>query len=195
MSLTVKQLNVLRTFHQATAEEIQNGMLWYRQTNEEADHIAEQSGKSVACVAGIIAAMSPGLRWETNVEAAERVIRGEKLDGLGVRWYANVRKARKIVKGHNPDVVLRGNKVKAFAACITNPSNEVSVCIDGHCYSIWCGRRIPLAEVPALTDRLYYRIAGDFTIVARNLCLLPMQMQAIVWLTHRRLHGVTSIQE
>ena len=133
-----RQINILKVYHQASAAELQSGMRWYQQAHEDATAIAN----TLPIGAGAIAALSPGLRWESNVEAARRVIAGESLDGLGVRWYDGVRKAKRIAKGHNPLVVLKGNKVRAFYSCILSPDASQSVCVDGHAYSVWAGKRI-----------------------------------------------------
>lgn len=188
--MNVRCLNLLATYHKANAAEICDGQLWYRDRNCEANRLAEENGLTIRQTAGIIAAVSPGLRWEKNVECAERIIRGESLNGLGVRWYNGVRKAERILAGHDPDVVLKGNKVRAFASCIVNPSDSVAVCIDGHAYAIWCGRRIPLDDVPPLNNRLYHRIAGDYVFVAKVLSIRPCQLQAVTWCCWRRLHNV-----
>lgn len=188
--MTVRQQNILRTYHAATADEIRDGMTWYRAANEEADRLATENNLTVRQTSAIIAALSPGLRWERNVEAAERVILGESLDGLGVRWYDGVRKAKRILRGHNPDVVLRGNKVRAFNSCIADPSMTMAVCVDGHAYAIWCGKRINLEDVPTMNNRLYHRIAGDYVRVAIDLAIRPCQLQAIVWVCWRRIHDV-----
>jgi hypothetical protein len=188
--MTVKQLNILRVYHQATADELVCGLNWYRDANCEADRLSQEKGILIEQSAGIIAAMSPGLRWDRNVEAAERIIQSRSLDGLGIRWYDGVRKAKRILRGHSPCEVLKGNKVKAFYHCICHPQNETSVCCDGHAYSIWAGRRITLDDVPPMNNRLYHRIASDYVIVSRDLSVSPCQLQAITWCTHRRLHEV-----
>lgn len=187
--MSIRHTNILRTYHQASADEMQSGMTWYRSANEEADRLSVENNLTVAQTSAIIAAVSPGLRWERNVECAERIIKRESLKGLGVRWYDGVRKAKRVLKGHNPLEVLKGNKVRAFYACIANPSTTIgSVCIDGHAYAIWCGKRITLDDVPPLNDRLYNRIAGDYVEVARQLSIAPCQLQAVTWQTWRRIH-------
>ena len=185
-----KELNILAVYNQASKEEMRAGIGWYADARDEADRLAETYGLTLNQTAGIIAAVSPGLRWENNAETAERIIRKEALTGLGVRWYDGVGKAKRIVRGHNPDVVLKGNKVKAFYACILNPDNALSVCIDGHAYAIWQGTRVTLDDVPSLTDRLYHRIAGDYLAVAKLVKLSPCQLQAITWVAWRRMHNV-----
>ncbi len=189
--ITVKQSNLLRVYHQATADELVCGLNWYRDANCDADRLASENGILIEQSAGIIAAMSPGLRYERNIEAAERVIRGESLMGLGVRWFDGVRKAKRILRGHAPSEVLKGRKVLAFYHCILHPQNETSVCIDGHCFAIWAGRRIALDDVPPISGRLYHRIASDYCVVARDYSISPCQLQAICWVVWRRIHGVT----
>lgn len=189
--MTVKQLNILRVYHQANVDEIRDGLNWYRDANCGADRLAEENGLTIRQTSAMIAATSPGLRWERNVECAERIIRGESLEGLGVRWFDGVRKAQRILRGHNPDVVLKGNKVRAFNSCIADPSLTMAVCVDGHAFSIWQGRRITLDEVPPMTDRLYHRVADDYCRVSFDLAIRPCQLQAITWVAWRRLNGVT----
>jgi hypothetical protein len=78
--------------------------------------------------------------------------------------------------------------VRAFFACISEPATTQAVCIDGHAYSIWAGRRITLDAVPPVSDRLYNRIVGDYVVVAKHLGIRPHQLQAITWVAWRRLH-------
>ena len=183
-----RERNILRVYDQATRDEVRDGLVWYQNAHEDA--IAISFPRSVVVGAGMIAALSPGLRWERNVKAAERLINNQTLEGLGVRWYAGVDKAQAILLGEHPDKVLGGNKVRAFYRCILNPNDGLSVCVDGHAYAIWCGRRITTADTPALTDRMYSRITGDYIAAARTIGMLPMQLQAITWCTWRRLHNV-----
>lgn len=191
--MNARCLNILRVYHQATADEMASGLTFYRSANEDADRIAEETGLGTAQVAGVIAAMSPGMLWERNVEAAERVIRRESLQGLGVRWFANVRKARKIARGHDVMTTLKGNKTRAFATCIAQPESAMTVCIDFHAHSIWAGKRITSAEAPPINDRLYNRVSADYVAVARDCGILPLQMQAICWIVWRRLNRITKI--
>lgn len=178
--------NILRVWEQATKSEMADGLSWYANAHDDAKTIAS----TVEIGAGCIAALSPGLRWDNNVEAARRIIDRESLDGLGVRWYDGVRKAEKIRDGRRPDSVLKGNKVRAFYQCIRRPDTRLHVCIDGHAYAIWAGRRIALADTPTLTDKLYYTLSEDYTLAGNAVGVLPHQIQAVTWTVWRRLHDV-----
>jgi hypothetical protein len=196
-------LNILRVYHRASAFEIDAGLRWYFTAHEEAKRLGNRISSLPGTIhpilnertlrgAAIIAAVSPGLRWERNIEAAERIIDGIGLEGLGVRWYDGVKKAQAILSGQPIDEVLKGNKVRSFFANIAKPDNDKAVTIDGHAYAIWSAERKTLDETPGLSDSLYERIASDYRYAAEQVCVLPHQLQAITWTTWRRLHGVNS---
>jgi hypothetical protein len=188
--MTHRQLNIFRVYSLADADEIDAGLRWYAEVHEDATRIAAYSGKSVSTVSAIIAALSPGLRWSVNVEAAERVINGKSLSGLGVRWGDGRDKAIRILNGHDPRVVLGGNKVRSFWHCIAEPTNRSHVCVDGHAYAIAVGKRITVDKTPNINDRLYNVIRRDYIAVANAIGIAPYQLQAITWLAWRRLHAV-----
>lgn len=186
LMLSQRQRNITAVLRQASADELYAGKDWYN----AAHALAKRLHPNLRVAAAAIAATSPGLRWERNVECAERLINGKPLTGLGVRWYDGVRKAQRVIKGQSPETALRGNKVRAFFACILDPTNVLHCCIDGHAYAIWAGKRIPLDSTPALNNRLYRKVASDYAVVAKFAGMSPCQLQAITWLTWRRIHNV-----
>ena len=188
--MLVREQNILTVFNQATADEIQQGKHWYADAHKQGIRLSKTYGISVYAACGIIAAVSPRLRWERNVEVAERIIQGRELDGLGVRWYANVRKAKLILAGNMPANILRGNKVRAFYDNLVQPERSLCVCIDGHVWAIAHGKRISLEDVPPIGRRAYNRLSVSYATVAKQLGLRPSQLQAVVWVVWRQLHNV-----
>lgn len=193
--------NILRVYHLASSGEVDAGLRWYLSAHEHAKRLSHilldkfASVSSVDCLesaAGIIAAVSPGLRWERNIEAAERIASGEGLEGLGVRWYDGVKKAKRIIAGTPVLDVLKGNKVRAFYENIAYPKTTDKVTIDGHAWSIWAGERATLDEVPTISDKLYASIQADYVNASEVVGIRPLQLQAITWTTWRRLHKVSS---
>jgi hypothetical protein len=183
--------NIRAVYGQATADEIRLGLSWYADAHNQAGEIHPD----IAVGCGVIAAVSPGLRWDVNVEYARRLILGLDTSGLGRVWPRNGVKAMRILAGESPEIVLfegkrSGSKVRAFYRCLLNPHNWYDICIDGHAYSIWTGERIPLAQTPHL-DRggRYDAAAIDYTRIADELGILPMQLQAITWQAWRRITG------
>lgn len=191
--------NILRPYHLASSGEMDAGLRWYLSAHEEAKRLGgklrpyESQDRDVTQRASaIIAAVSPGLRWESNVDAAERIIVGEGLEGLGVRWYDGVRKAERIKAGESILSVLKGNKVRAFCDNIAFPQTSDKVTIDGHAWGIWAGVRNSLDETPSMSDKLYNKIEADYIEAASIVGIRPLQLQAITWCVWRRLHGVSS---
>jgi hypothetical protein len=102
--------------------------------------------------------------------------------------------------------ILKGPKVCEFASCILAcdwPACSISelemvssaVCIDGHAWSIWFGERKTMKEVPSITPKVRKAIIADYVSVADHLyeqgeMWSPSEVQAVTWITHRRLHNV-----
>lgn len=190
--------NILAVFFMANEAELLEGRNWYPRANTIAKSIAEKYNIEFNTVAGVIAALSPNNRWSRNIQDAENLIRahasGEVMDAVKVSTFGNNKhKAIAILQGNNPDLVLGGNKVRAFYGCIICRND---VCVDGHAYSIWLGERVPTSQTPSISDKLYDVIAGDYrkaTEVINGILgerLLPSEVQAVTWVVWRnRIKG------
>ena len=189
--------NILAAYHRANAAQKAEGLSWYYNVHLACCQFASKYNKSIEVVAGITAALSPGLRWESNLEATRRILANESLAGIGIRYTANIRKAYRILKATTPSGVSlefhgrERNKTRAFYTLLVNPSNPLTVCVDGHAFNIWHGQRIPIDKVPTLNrNRLYEKVSCAYINVARQLNLLPNQVQAITWLFWRHFDEV-----
>lgn len=183
----------------ATVGEQADGQSWYRRANTAAVRLADQYEVTIPVAAGVIAALSPRNKWERNLIDAENLIAayqaaGEEgaADVKVCTFGKNKKKALEIlfigfecVEGVKS--VLSGPKLIEFFSCIMG---EDDVCIDGHAYSIWFGDRVTLAKVPSIGKKLRAQIKADYMAVADKNNLKPFEVQAITWVTHRRLHGV-----
>jgi len=153
---------------------------------------------------GVIAALSPNNKWERNCRDAECMIR---LWHTGVdprlatvcTYNKNKDKAAQILELASPDSetissILNGRKVVAFFRSISGFTD--SVCIDGHAYAVFIGERIPTTKTPNIGKALYETITKSYCLVADRsieLCghkLTPAQVQAVTWVTYRRLSNV-----
>jgi hypothetical protein len=189
---------ILATFFNATPAELADGATWYRRASDAAAIIASRYDLSADTVAGAIAALSPNNRWERNVSDTDQLCRAFTLGGytaadrVKVGTYgANKLKALRILTGESPLDVLGGLKVRAFYGCIIG--DDSAVCIDGHAYAIWAGERIPTSQTPKIGAKLYNSISADYICAADTINGITgadysaAQIQAIVWLTYRRL--------
>jgi hypothetical protein len=178
-------VRILRTYHAATPEEMAEGMTWYRTAAQEIRRRLVPLGVTFRQACGIVAALSPQTPWARNILYAERCCRGENTPATGDRR----RLAESIRDGADPVKVVKGLKTGEFLACLLDQRTD-RVCIDGHAYSIWVGRRIETSKVPTLRASDHAIIREDYQSAAYAAGVRPHQMQAITWLAWRRLHAV-----
>jgi len=205
MSYTMLSYNakcIVAKFALATTQEVQLGVDWYPSAFAIASRMGCRHAVSTLTAAGVIAALSPNNKWERNIKDAENVImayrHGTDEDVMAVRCctYTKMQeKALKVLNSATPiEEVLNGPKIIEFYHCITG--DETDVCIDGHAYSVWFGERLTMKEVPSIGKKLRERIKQDYKDatafinddLAEN--YLPSQIQAITWVTHKRIYNV-----
>ena len=207
--LSVNAREIVAKFTLATSQEVQLGVDWYASALKIATRIADKYGLRVETVSGVIAALSPSNRWERNIYDAEALIkvwragatRDEVLDKdnpiIRVCTYLLQKtKAWDILTTSDPVVdILKGVKTIEFFNCITNPLLD-DVCIDGHAYSVWLGERVTVHKVPNLSGKIRHTIKQDYrdatSFINEELDeqYTAATIQAITWVTHKRIHNV-----
>ena len=195
---------IVAKFTLATSQEEQLGCDWYPSALKIASRIANKYGLRTEVLAGDIAALSPNNRWERNIVDAEAIIKcwaagGTRTDILNVKvcTYGKMKaKAVDILTRDIPIVeILNGKKIIEFFNCITNPALN-DVCIDGHAYSVWFGQRLTMKEVPAIGKKLRHQIKTDYCDATAfineelDTAYTPADIQAITWVTHKRIYNV-----
>ena len=69
------------------------------------------------------------------------------------------------------------------------------MCVDGHAYAIWLGERVPTTKTPSISATLYQTITRAYVNTSKDsvsVCgerLTPAEVQAVTWVTYRRLLG------
>lgn len=187
----------------ASVSDIAEGKEWYDRAYRLAvQFIHAYDGLTLGQAIGVIAALSPNNKWHRNCQDAERMIKlwhnGQDSRLAKVCTYNNNKdKAAKILESPDSEAIesiLGGRKVVAFYRSISGYKD--SVCIDGHAYAIWLGERIPTTKTPNIGKGLYEAISRSYCMVADRsveLCghkLTPAQVQAVTWVTYRRLSNV-----
>ena len=184
--MTATTDNILSTYYAATADEIHAGKTWYLAANAlawEIDPMRPWNG------AGVIAALSPRLRWDKN-EAYARLaysLKGYAIDDASnyIPTLTNSRiKALRMVNGeHVSDVLGKGLKTNAFWDNILNPYTSEMVTVDKHAFDIANGIRTSYSTV--ITDKAYREIASLYRDAAHIAGIPPLHMQAITWVAWR----------
>jgi hypothetical protein len=128
------------------------------------------------------AALSPQLRWEKNIKAVKQVLCGN-LHPAGVYPF-NVEKALHILYDDVEwERFLSGPKVTNFAKNIWGDPQAVTV--DTWAWRVWANA--DLKAKPRDLDKLYNQIADNYRIAAAKIGIEPRQLQAITWVTIRRI--------
>lgn len=162
----------------ASPQDIADGHAWYAKAHQLA---LEISPDDVARGAGIIAALSPRISWSRNKVAAQ-IIADRYRDGQEMPYVtgvlqANARKAWRIASGESPDVVLGGQKVKAFYANIIGDHDAVTV-------DTWAAK-VATDDDTRLYPHIYDDIASSYRHVARKVGVSPAILQASTWVAIR----------
>ena len=181
--------NINMILFQATDEERAKGERWYANAGFIASGMGAEYGYTKAQACGIIAALSPRTEWHQNLLIAERFMRGEEC----IRQTGNnLEKAARIAEESEPEVIAAilfgrgGRKVEAFYYNLTGDHTYVT--IDRHAFDL----ALQSDEWKTLTPSRHSALVMAYTAVAEANHLQVCQVQAITWLTWRRMKGYTN---
>lgn len=195
--------SILATYFQSSETDRQTGRQWYQNAYNVCVSLGDKYGVHSDIVAGVIAALSPNNRWESNVIDAEIMLRAwaAEIDysDVKVATYSNNKDKAATIIDCNLNrqqivKVLRGNKTVAFFLCIASNGDSDTPCIDGHAYNIWNGTVSTLKEVPGLSDKTFRIIQDAYRDAAKIISTVTgeyhsaAQVQAITWVAYRRIH-------
>lgn len=154
-----------------------DGARWYVGARKTVRSMAREHGVTVACAAGVVAALSPRLHWSRNVAAARIVLSGARPSGVFRTSYG---KARRIYRGERPLRVLSGLKVRAFYRALMGDRRAAVI-------DTWILQAVGWAH--KVTDRVYAAIARALELAARRVHRSVTELQAAVWVAVRGRAG------
>jgi hypothetical protein len=147
---------------------------WYRQARRAARKLSAKHGCTLAVAAGVVAALSPRVRWSANINGADHILGG---GDAGPGFNRNVEKACRIRDGERPLDVLGGPKVTAFYRAIMG--DEEAAVID-----VWMWRALGMEP-----NSVPYEDAKAIVVSAAKAAgVSTTTFQALVW-THVRGGG------
>jgi hypothetical protein len=189
---------ILRFYSLATHTEVNEGMEWYNVANAYCKELASRFDISIQQAAGIIAVFSPQAGWAENKRYAVSFLvnPGNRLRSL----VQNI-KAKKILRLKSEADIYAAQstdnaayKTKSFLLNILNPDIATRVTIDRHAIAV-CSQSPD--NVFALdnsyakyTQAQYDFFQACYTQAAASLDILPHQLQAITWITYRRIRSL-----
>lgn len=189
--------NIVAMYNNADADQIAIGMAWYSDAQEQAHGIAIKHDMPVYIVVAVIAALSPNNKWSRNVLNADELIgafiRGDGIDTVKVSTYHKMKQKAWSILADKPDydtakTMLNGQKITSFFMDIMG---EFNVTIDGHARNIAYNERVGLTDDRTnIGIREYRALQAAYEDAAKQIGIMPYQLQAITWTVWRDLHGI-----
>jgi len=176
-----------------------DGLNWYVDAHNYASNLAALYDTTLDKVAGMIAALSPQNKWDTNKIGAANLLEayqnGDDYWSVKVSTFNDGKgKAINIMLDYGkPLEIIKGNKTRNFYRNILNPYDSNFVTVDRHAVSVALGERVTDANkirYYVSTDKRYLQMVEYYKIAANQVNLLPCQIQAVTWVNYRNLHGV-----
>ena len=190
--------NIVACYKTADDDQRAGGMVWYSKAQCAAYDIAAKYDIAVYLVVAVIAALSPNNKWSRNVINADALIgaflRGDGIDSVKVSTYHKMKQKAWDILAARPDydtakTMLKGQKITSFFCDIMG---EFNVTIDGHARNIAYAEKVSLTDDRSNIGRLEYRaLQAAYEEAARQLGLMPYQLQAITWRVWRDRWGIT----
>lgn len=178
--------NILAAWDATSEANKEAGRQWYPVAHSLAERLG---GGDVRMGAGLLAALSPQKRWNTNValawDAASGDVHGHTGDTLG--------KVRAILAGIDPvDVLPSDAKTGHFYRNILDPTDPDPVTVDRHAHDIAVGETYGGRDRGLGNRTRYATLAHAWREAARQRGILPNVMQAATWEAYRRQVSNTS---
>lgn len=209
MKLAVKNIIAMR--RKAKPEDVAHGIAWYAEAYEQCRIIADRFNLPIHIVTGVVAALSPNNRWEINIRNANDLIcaftTGSTMDDVSVCTYSAMKQKAWSILEQMPDryeendtlivdevkTILNGKKIVCF---YENIMGDDTCTIDGHARNIAYNERVNLTDNKTSIGVKEYANLQDAYRIAASRCrvngrrLKAYELQAITWVTWRKLHGI-----
>ncbi len=170
--------NIITVYNQATPEEKEYWSKWYHNAKSDVEDLARDYGLPFPVVAAIVAVLSPGNKWTSNLTAASRLITGsDKVNS----YPRQILRAKEILKTGDTSLVS-GPKVTVFFNSLMNPKMvEKDMVLDGHAINIWRGQKLNLKGISTPGGKERSEMVRDYHTAAEQLGVPVQAVQAVTW--------------
>jgi hypothetical protein len=182
--------NFERTYLESTEIEKSMGLHWYTDQHNYLKDMAEHFNIPLRIVCGITAALSPMVPWQQNVNMTYHLLkfkgkvpRSIKMPG----FKGNIRKAIKIYMTGEVFPTLNGPKVTQFYDNLLNPFDDKAITIDTFMIACYYESTDKDSIKKYTSEKHIEFLKWELNAIAEKYSLLPLQMQAIVWLAYHRV--------
>jgi hypothetical protein len=185
--------NLRTLYNKADAIDRLDGCLAYESYHKVIQSFADHYGFPFEATLATFVALSPSNDYFGNLRSLASVLQGVKAghtaEDITVSTWNHCRNRAVLYAEAKRDFLstVRGLKIRSFYMNILDPTDPKPVTVDGHISAAWQGRD-DLTMKEALVRPTHYEvIAADVRRLAKQEGLLPNQMQAILWLTRKRV--------
>ena len=180
--------NILDVYELSTVEQREEGKEWYIKASEMCFDVAMKYMMPEHQVVGILSALSPRTSWEINQRKLQEVLSKGTTFATGLQ----MDKVKRIFQTDFESTVLdilNGEKTKNFYLNIRRPLSPKGVTIDTHAIRVaYKDFRREISE-PSMKPNQYRFFAEGYVDVAKQVGVLPSQLQAITWVTIKSLYS------
>lgn len=194
--------NILFVYRLSTPQEKRDGIVWYAKALADCLWISEETEVPLHIVVGVCAALSPNNKWDRNIDNTLSLIRaflnGDDVETVKVSTYHTMKRKAWSILELMPDQdevikILNGQKIVSF---FCNIMGEDTCTVDGHAKNIFYGERHGLTSDKSNIGKKEYATIQEAYVNAGKQVrfngrpLKAFEMQAITWVTWRRIHGI-----
>ena len=190
--------HILAIYKLANPSEIKHGLTWYVNALTDCRNIANDLELPIHIVVGVVSALSPNNKWERNIVNAKDLctafINGNDMDSIKVSTYHTMKKKAWHILETMPSYeetieILNGKKIVSFFRNISG--DETDITIDGHARNIYYNDRQGLTTPNTNIKKSEYKdIQKAYVRASRKVGVKAYELQAITWVTWRRIHGI-----
>lgn len=187
--------NLLSLLRKADKIDTRDGLAAYSTYNKVINNFALAYGAKFDRTLAAFCALSPQNDYFGNLRSLASVLHAVQhsipVEEVVVSTYNHCRNRAYSYLTGKEDFLSRvkGLKIRAFYANILDPADPHPVTIDGHMVCAWEGINVPM-KAAAIRPPQYQVLAEGVRTVAKQVDMLPNQVQAIIWLTRKRLERI-----
>ena len=189
--------NIENVWDQHTLDDFNEGKMWYRDANQFSLEVADKYKVTPVVSTGVLSALSPLKEWELNKRLTHNfftLVEKDKQEGWKKVGHYRTQKEKawniyNLVAPVASDVskILNGLKTVNFFGSINNPDNDENFCIDRHMIKV-----AAVTNDLTLTSKQYLFLQKEYVNFAKRVNMIPCSVQAILWVTWRRLKKNTN---
>lgn len=166
------------------------GLHWYTDQHNYLKDMAQHFDVSLNVVCGITAVLSPMVSWQENVNMTYRVLKFKGKVPKNIKmpgFRRNMNKALGIYRTKQVFPHLSGPKVTQFYHNLLNPFCDDAITIDTFMIACYYDSQDKGMIKKYTSEKHVEHLKGELREIAIKYMLLPLQLQAIIWLTYHRI--------